>query len=86
MRILLPRRTDRVAMTKQAFIAMNVFGDRFAHMIAAPRSGIDRLLLGVRQVSHKKAQKAHKNHLCLLCLFVAIFKLHPWLNTVSLRS
>src|SRR5262245_57592343 len=45
MRILLPGDADRVAMTKQTFIAMNVFGDRFAHMIAAPGSGIDNGLL-----------------------------------------
>jgi hypothetical protein len=45
MRIFLPRDTNRIAMAKQAFIAVHVFGDRFTNVVAAPRTGIKNCLL-----------------------------------------
>jgi hypothetical protein len=47
MRIFLPGDANRVAMTKQAFIAVYVFGDRFTHVVAAPGSGIDNRLFSL---------------------------------------
>src|SRR5262249_16872034 len=45
MRVLLPRRSDVIAMAEQAFVAVNEFRNRLADVIAAPGFRINRLLL-----------------------------------------
>ena len=57
MRILLPRDADRVAMTEQTLIAVNVFRDRFAGVIAAPGSRINGCLLSGRT----RCEACHEN-------------------------
>ena len=57
MRVLLPGHADGVAMTKQTFVAVDVFGNRFANVIATPRSWVNNGLLTVRK-SEKTCEEA----------------------------
>src|SRR6266849_6257655 len=42
VRVLLPGSANVIAMAKQTFVAVNIFGNRFTDMIAAPRSRVVR--------------------------------------------
>src|SRR6266550_4994212 len=46
VRVLLPRRANVIAMAKQTFVAVNIFGNRLANMIAAPRGRVVWALIG----------------------------------------
>ena len=40
VRVLLPGRANVIAMAKQTFVAVNIFGNRLADVIAAPRGRV----------------------------------------------